>query len=117
MSVTTFISSIKSKFFETNRKEITTSSILNYEPDLEAGEGYYYQILRTTLELKDALELKDTLELKAPPVEFVSNTQIYDLEMGDKSIISEKNIIEEYDFTNNISFLNLINYFMALTEK
>ncbi len=111
MSVTTFISSIKSKFFETNRKEITTSSILNYEPDLEAGEGYYYQILRTTLELKDALELK------APPVEFVSNTQIYDLEMGDKSIISEKNVIEEYDFTNNISFLNLINYFMALTEK
>jgi hypothetical protein len=96
MSVTTFISSIKSKFFEINRKEITTSSILNYEPDLEAGEGYYYKILRTTLELEDALKVK------APPVEFVSNTQIYDLEMGDKSIINEKNIIEEYDFTNNI---------------
>jgi hypothetical protein len=77
MSIITFISNIKLKFWELdknqsiNNKSISnTCQILNdYEPDLEAGEGYYYYKKQEN---------------------FVSILpSSYDLEMGYKSIINE----------------------------
>lgn len=117
MSVIKFISNIKSKLFEKNEEPsfIKISSILDeYEPDLEAGEGYYYKKLITALQFTDALELIDDLEVR-DTLKFVSNTQLYDLEMGDKSIIYEEVVFEECNIINYLSFNtlgNIINYFV-----
>ena len=117
MSVIKFISNIKSKLFEKNEEPsfIKISSILDeYEPDLEAGEGYYYKKLITALQITDALELIDDLEVR-DTLKFVSNTQLYDLEMGDKSIIYEEVVFEECNIINYLSFNtlgNIINYFV-----
>ena len=75
-----------------------------YEPDLEAGEGYYYKKLRTELEV-NTFELNNLLELDLITLNF---NALYDLEMGDKRIIYEDALIEE----NYISFTNIINYFV-----
>jgi len=130
MSFIKFISNIKSKIFDSNKRTSNISSILdNYEPDLEVGEGYYYKKLRTILELKDVLNIDllnledllnldtllqldmldlDLLQLNALEIkntmEFNSTSQ-YDLEMGDKSIIYEKVKIEE----NNPYFISTFN--------
>lgn len=129
MSFIKFISNTKSKIFNSNKRSYNISSILNnYEPDLEAGEGYYYKKLRTILELKDVLNIDllnlnlsdldkllqldmldlDMLELNAlefkNTLEFNSTSQ-YDLEMGDKSIIYEKVKIEK----DNPYFINTFN--------
>jgi hypothetical protein len=75
MSIITFISNIKLKFWELDRnqsiggKSISKCQISNdYEPDLEAGEGYYYYKKQEN---------------------FVSMLPSYDLEKGYKSIINE----------------------------
>jgi len=91
MSVITFISNIRSSIFKSNKM---TSILDEYEPDLEAGEGFYYKKLRTELEL-------DTIEE-------LNFNALYDLEMGDKRIIYEDFLIEE----NYISLMNIINYFV-----
>jgi hypothetical protein len=79
MSIITFISNIKLKFWELDRNQSinnksisNTCQILNdYEPDLEAGEGYYYYKKQEN---------------------FVSLLpSSYDLEKGYKSIINETN--------------------------
>ena len=75
MSIITIISNIKLKFWELDRNQSinnqsisNTCQILNnYEPDLEAGEGYYYYKKQEN---------------------FVSMPS-YDLEKGYKSIINE----------------------------
>ncbi len=76
MSIITFISNIKLKFWELDRNQSiggksisNTCKLLNdYEPDLEAGEGYYYYKKQEN---------------------FVSILPSYDLEKGYKSIINE----------------------------
>ena len=76
MSIITFISNIKLKFWELDKNQTINKSISNtcqilndYEPDLEAGEGYYYYKKQEN---------------------FVSILpSSYDLEMGYKSIINE----------------------------
>jgi hypothetical protein len=75
-----------------------------YEPDLEAGEGYYYKKLRTELEV-NTFELNNLLELDLITLNF---NALYDLEMGDKRIIYEDALIEK----NYISLTNIINYFV-----
>ena len=52
-TVLTFITNIGTTFFETNKK-LTDINSLNYEPDLEIGEGYYYKV-KNTLDVKDLL--------------------------------------------------------------
>ena len=90
MSVITFISNIRSSFFKSNKM---TSILDDNEPDLEAGEGFYYKKLRTELEL-------DSVELNFHA--------LYDLEMGDKRIMYDDFLIEEI----YISLMNIINYFV-----
>jgi hypothetical protein len=75
MSVITFISNIKLKFWELDRNQSINKTISNtcqilndYEPDLEAGEGYYYYKKQEN---------------------FMSIYPSYDLEKGYKSIINE----------------------------
>jgi hypothetical protein len=75
MSIITFISNIKLKFWDLDRNQTINKSISNtcqilndYEPDLEAGEGYYYK-------------KQENFVLILP--------SSYDLEMGYKSIINE----------------------------
>lgn len=71
MSLITFISNLTLKFWEP-KEELNTSNNKNtictdnydYEPDLEAGEGYHY-------------------------TKFKNINILYDLEMGDKRIIYE----------------------------
>ena len=81
-----------------------TTILDEYEPDLEAGEGYYYKKLRTELEV-NTFELNNLLELDLITLNL---NALYDLEMGDKRIIYEDALIEE----NYISFTNIINYFV-----
>jgi len=69
MSLITFISNLTIKFWEprelNNSNDKNTICTDNYEPDLEAGEGYYYTKFKN------------------------NNILLYDLEMGDKRIIYE----------------------------
>jgi hypothetical protein len=74
MSIITFISNIKLKFWELDRNQSINKSISNtcqilndYEPDLEAGEGYYYKKQENFVSLLPSS---------------------YDLEKGYKSIIN-----------------------------
>ena len=101
MSVITFISNIRSNFFKSNKM---TPLLDEYEPDLEAGECYYYKKLKTELEV-NTLDLNNPLELDLITLNF---NALYDLEMGDKRIIYEDALIEE----NYISLTNIINYFI-----
>jgi hypothetical protein len=70
MSLITFISNLTLKFWEpkeelnTSNKNTICTDNYDYEPDLEAGEGYYYTKCK-------------------------NNNILYDLEMGDKRIIYE----------------------------
>ena len=81
-AVISFISNIRSNFFKSNKM---TTILDEYEPDLEAGEGYYYKKLRTELEV-NTLELNNLLELDLITLNL---NALYDLEMGDKRIIYE----------------------------
>jgi hypothetical protein len=122
MSIIKFIYNTNSELFKTSE-----SSILNdYEPDLEAGEGYYYKKLKealltediSTSILEDTLDFRDTLSFKNA-LKFDSNLYEYDLEMGDKSIISEevnnKEVnIEECNIKKYLSFV--IKYFCKTTK-
>lgn len=129
MSFIKFISNIKSKIFNSNKRSYNISSILdNYEPDLEAGEGYYYKKLRTILELKDVLNidllnLEDLSELEMLDLDMLkfnaleikntmefNSTSQYDLEIGDKGIIYEKVKIEEKNLYNTFNklFCNIV---------
>jgi len=70
MSLITFISNLTLKFWEpkeelnTSNKNTICTYNCDYEPDLEAGEGYHY-------------------------TKFKNINILYDLEMGDKRIIYE----------------------------
>jgi len=111
--------------YNTNSESLKTSeaSILNdYELDIEAGEGYYYKKLKEALLSEDTSILEDTLDFR-DEVSFKNalnfDSKLYDLEMGDKSIICEEvNIekvnIEECNIKKYLSFV--INYFCKTTK-
>jgi hypothetical protein len=131
MSIIKFIYNTNLELFKTSESSINDSLIddePDLEPDLEAGEGYYYKKLKealltedtSTLEdtLEDTLEFRDTSSFKNA-LNFDSNLYEYDLEMGDKSIISEEvNIkevnIEECNIKKYLSFV--IKYFCKTTK-
>jgi hypothetical protein len=117
MSIIKFIYNTNSESFKTSE-----GSILNdYEPDLEAGEGYYYKKLKeallpedtSTSILENTLDFRDTLSFKNA-LNFDSNLYEYDLEMGDKSIICEEVNAEECNIKKYLSFV--INYFCKTTK-
>lgn len=123
MSIIKFIYNTNSESFKTSESSIN-DSLIDDEPDLEAGEGYYYKKLKEALltedtsTLEDTLDFRDTLSFKNA-LNFDSNLYEYDLEMGDKSIISEEvNIkevnIEECNIKKYLSFV--IKYFCKTTK-
>ena len=103
MSVVSFISDIKSKFFGSNKEPVCakiTPIFDDYIPDLEAGEGGFYRRLKARQAAFDR------------PVE-----KIYDLENGDKTIIASEVAIDINGYQkckiieNYVSFMDVINYF------
>lgn len=127
MSIIKFIYNTNLELFKTSESSIN-DSLIDDEPDLEAGEGYYYKKLKealltedtSTLEdtLEDTLEFRDTSSFKNA-LNFDVKSYEYDLEMGDKSIISEEvNIkevkIEECNIKKYLSFV--IKYFCKTTK-
>jgi hypothetical protein len=115
MSIIKFIYNTNSESFKTSE-----ASILNdYEPDLEAGEGYYYKKLKEALLTEDTSTLEDTLDFRDElsfknALKFDSKLYEYDLEMGDKSIICEEVNTEECNIKKYLSFV--IKYFCKTTK-
>ncbi len=114
MSIIKFIYNTNSESFKTSE-----TSINDYEPDLEAGEGYYYKKLKEALLSEDTSTLEDTLDFRDEvsfknALIFDSKLYEYDLEMGDKSIIYEEVKIEECIIKKYLSFV--INYFCKTTK-
>lgn len=102
MSVASFISDIKSKFFGSNKEPVCekiTPIFDEYLPDLEAGEGEFYRRLKAR---QSAFDKPDQ--------------QLYDLENGDKTIISSEVSIDFNGYQkckiieNYVSFMDVINY-------
>ena len=103
MSVASFITNIKSKFFGSNKEPISeknTPIFDEYLPDLEAGEGEFYRRLKAR---------QNAFDMPAQ--------QLYDLENGDKTIISSEVSIDVNGYSkckiieNYVSFMDVINYF------
>jgi hypothetical protein len=122
MSIIKFIYNTNSELFKTSEISIN-DSLIDYEPDLEAGEGYYYKKLKEALLTEDILTLEDTLEDTLDfrdelsfknALKFDSKLYEYDLEMGDKSIICEEVNIEECNIKKYLSFV--IKYFCKTTK-
>jgi hypothetical protein len=115
MSITTFITDIKAKFFGSNKPKPTIAKITpifdtEYMPDLEAGEGgSFYKRLRQ----RDAA------------LELYSKTMNCDLEKADRTIICSEVAIDVNNgyekckiIENYVSFMDILNYLSTpITER
>ena len=104
MSLVSFMTDIKTVFFGSNKQNILAKispKLNDCIPEPEVKDGDFY---RRLLARQAALELS-------------SKSHIYDLEVGDKSIIYEEVAIyiNEYErckiIENYVSFMDVINYF------